>query len=65
MLNTINTSLVCVYVSASGVFSLKIIVFTVWPGKMRYCLNISEDEYRKTIKVNVIRPWFLMKVIAK
>jgi hypothetical protein len=37
----------------------------VWPGKVRYCLNISEDEYRKTIKVNVIRPWFLMKVIAK
>ncbi|ONM16331.1 hypothetical protein ZEAMMB73_Zm00001d003192 [Zea mays] len=26
-------------------------------------LNISEDEYRKTIKVNVIRPWFLMKFL--
>jgi hypothetical protein len=37
----------------------------VWPGEVQDCLSISEDEYMKTIKVNVITPWFLMKAIAK
>jgi hypothetical protein len=37
----------------------------VWPGEVQDCLSISEDEYRKIIKVNVITPWFLMKAIAK
>ena len=32
---------------------------------MQDCLSISEDEYKKTMKVNVMTPWFLMKAIAK
>jgi len=36
-----------------------------WSGKVQGCLSISEDEYKKTMKVNVITPWFLMKAIAK
>ena len=32
---------------------------------MQDYLSISEDEYRKTIKVNVITPWFLVKAITK
>jgi hypothetical protein len=58
------------------VFMFLLLVFFFFKNNCLYCvaregailpqyLNISEDEYRKTIKVNVIRPWFLMKVIAK
>ncbi|CAD6207657.1 unnamed protein product [Miscanthus lutarioriparius] len=36
-----------------------------YEGEVQDCLSISEDEYRKTIKVNVITPWFLMKAITK
>lgn len=36
-----------------------------YEGEVQDCLSISEDEYMKTIKVNVITPWFLMKAIAK
>ncbi|KAG2544493.1 hypothetical protein PVAP13_9KG014800 [Panicum virgatum] len=36
-----------------------------YEGKVQGCLSISEDEYKKTMKVNVITPWFLMKAIAK
>ncbi|CAM0146682.1 unnamed protein product [Urochloa decumbens] len=36
-----------------------------YEGEVQDCLSISEDEYKKTMKVNVITPWFLMKAIAK
>jgi len=36
-----------------------------YEGEVQDCLSISEDEYKKTMKVNVMTPWFLMKVIAK
>lgn len=32
---------------------------------MQDCLSVTEDEYNKTMKVNVITPWLLIKAIAK
>lgn len=32
---------------------------------MQDCLSVTEDEYSKTIKANVMTPWFLIKAIAK
>ena len=32
---------------------------------MQDCLGVTEDEYNKTMKVNVITPWLLIKAIAK
>jgi NAD(P)-dependent dehydrogenase (short-subunit alcohol dehydrogenase family) len=29
------------------------------------CLSITEDEHKKTMKVNVTTPWFLIKAISK
>uniref|UniRef100_A0ACD5X6P7 Uncharacterized protein n=2 Tax=Avena sativa TaxID=4498 RepID=A0ACD5X6P7_AVESA len=34
-------------------------------GEVQDCLDITEDEYKKTMKVNVITPWFLIKAISK
>ncbi|KAL6909383.1 hypothetical protein ACP4OV_001664 [Aristida adscensionis] len=36
-----------------------------YEGEVQDCLSISEDEYKKTMKVNVMTPWFLMKATAK
>ncbi|XP_044431960.1 4-formylbenzenesulfonate dehydrogenase TsaC1/TsaC2, partial [Triticum aestivum] len=34
-------------------------------GEVQDCLSVTEDEYNKTMKVNVITPWLLIKAIAK
>ncbi|KAF2942352.1 hypothetical protein DAI22_03g415100 [Oryza sativa Japonica Group] len=36
-----------------------------YEGEVQDCLNISEDEFKKTMKANVMTPWFLVKAIAK
>ncbi|KAM0930477.1 hypothetical protein ACQ4PT_000929 [Festuca glaucescens] len=36
-----------------------------YEGKVQDCLSITEDDYNKTMKVNVTTPWFLIKAIAK
>ncbi|XP_006650897.1 3-oxoacyl-[acyl-carrier-protein] reductase FabG isoform X2 [Oryza brachyantha] len=36
-----------------------------YEGEVQDCLNISEDEFKKTMKVNVMTPWFLVKAMAK
>ncbi|CAN6308486.1 unnamed protein product [Urochloa humidicola] len=36
-----------------------------YEGEVKDCLSISEDDYKKTMKVNVITPWLIMKAIAK
>uniref|UniRef100_A0A0D9W1E6 Uncharacterized protein n=1 Tax=Leersia perrieri TaxID=77586 RepID=A0A0D9W1E6_9ORYZ len=36
-----------------------------YEGEVQDCLNISEDEFKKTMKTNVVTPWFLVKAIAK
>lgn len=37
----------------------------VYEGKNQEPLSITEDEYKKTVKVNVMAPWFLLKAVAK
>jgi len=39
----------------------------VWvcAGKNQEPLSITEDEYKKTVKVNIMAPWFLLKAVAK
>lgn len=32
---------------------------------MQDCLDISEEEYKKTVKINVMAPWFLLKAVSK
>ncbi|VAI86178.1 unnamed protein product [Triticum turgidum subsp. durum] len=34
-------------------------------GEVQDCLSVTEDEYNKTMKVNVITPWLLIKAIEK
>ncbi|KAE8786524.1 carbonyl reductase [Hordeum vulgare] len=34
-------------------------------GEVQDCLSVSEDEYNKTMKVNVITPWLPIKAMAK
>ncbi|URE40313.1 short chain dehydrogenase [Musa troglodytarum] len=34
-------------------------------GKMQACLDVTEHEYKKTIKINFMAPWFLLKAVAK
>lgn len=50
-------------------FEIKEIVVEMWGqifvGPMHDCLDISEEEYKKTVKVNVMAPWFLLKAVAK
>lgn len=46
-------------------FHLQMFVFPKWAGEVQDCLNISEDEFKKTMKANVMTPWFLVKAIAK
>ncbi|XP_044974128.1 carbonyl reductase [NADPH] 2-like [Hordeum vulgare subsp. vulgare] len=36
-----------------------------YDGEVQDCLSVSEDEYKKTMKVNVITPWLLIKAMAK
>ncbi|XP_078169813.1 uncharacterized protein LOC144564151 [Carex rostrata] len=36
-----------------------------YEGPMHDCLDISEEEYKRTVKVNVMAPWFLLKAVAK
>ncbi|KAJ3709153.1 hypothetical protein LUZ61_012858 [Rhynchospora tenuis] len=36
-----------------------------YEGPMHDCLDISEGEYKKTIRINVMAPWFLLKAVAK
>ncbi|KAG8061796.1 hypothetical protein GUJ93_ZPchr0003g16581 [Zizania palustris] len=42
-----------------------IVICYSYEGEVQDCLNISEDEFKKTMKVNVMTPWFLVKAIAK
>lgn len=37
----------------------------VYEGKNQEPLSITEDEYKKTVKVNIMAPWFLLKAVAK
>lgn len=37
----------------------------MWSGEVQDFLRISEDEYKKTMKVNVVTPFLLMKAIAR
>lgn len=37
----------------------------VFEGKNQDPLSVTEDEYKKTVKVNVMAPWFLLKAVAK
>jgi hypothetical protein len=39
--------------------------FSACSGEVQDCLSISEDEYKKTMKVNVTTPWLLTMAIAK
>lgn len=32
---------------------------------MQECLNVTESEYKKTVKTNFMAPWFLLKAVAK
>lgn len=32
---------------------------------MQGCLDVTEHEYKKTIKINFMAPWFLLKAVAK
>lgn len=34
-------------------------------GKNQEPLQISEEEYKKTVKINVMAPWFLLKAVSK
>ncbi|KAJ3683557.1 hypothetical protein LUZ60_013784 [Juncus effusus] len=34
-------------------------------GPMHDILDISEEEYKKTVRINIMAPWFLMKSVAK
>ncbi|WOL17713.1 hypothetical protein Cni_G26506 [Canna indica] len=36
-----------------------------YEGKMQECLNVTEQEYKKTVKINFMAPWFLQKAVAK
>uniref|UniRef100_A0A6V7QUG8 Uncharacterized protein n=1 Tax=Ananas comosus var. bracteatus TaxID=296719 RepID=A0A6V7QUG8_ANACO len=36
-----------------------------YEGNMQDCLDISEEEYKKTVKINVMAPWFLLKAVSK
>ncbi|CAD5164450.1 uncharacterized protein LOC103994874 [Musa acuminata AAA Group] len=36
-----------------------------YEGKMQGCLDVTEHEYKKTIKINFMAPWFLLKAVAK
>ncbi|KAK3145481.1 hypothetical protein QOZ80_3BG0253360 [Eleusine coracana subsp. coracana] len=36
-----------------------------YEGEVQDCLSISEQEHKKTMKVNVTTPWFLLKATAK
>lgn len=36
-----------------------------YEGKMQECLNVTESEYKKTVKANFMAPWFLLKAVAK
>ncbi|XP_044945962.1 2-(S)-hydroxypropyl-CoM dehydrogenase-like [Hordeum vulgare subsp. vulgare] len=36
-----------------------------YEGEVQDCLSVTEDEYNKTMKVNVITPWLLIKAMAK
>ncbi|KAM0928569.1 hypothetical protein ACQ4PT_002559 [Festuca glaucescens] len=36
-----------------------------YEGEVQDCLSITEDDYKKTMKINVTTPWFLIKAIAK
>lgn len=37
----------------------------VYEGKIQDLLVISEEEYKKTVKINLMAPWFLLKAVAK
>ncbi|ONK58498.1 uncharacterized protein A4U43_C09F13660 [Asparagus officinalis] len=37
----------------------------VYEGKNQEPLQISEEEYKKTVKINVMAPWFLLKAVSK
>lgn len=32
---------------------------------MQECLQVTEQEFRKTVKINFMAPWFLQKAVAK
>ncbi|XP_078169815.1 uncharacterized protein LOC144564152 isoform X2 [Carex rostrata] len=36
-----------------------------YEGPMHDCLDISEEEFKRTVKVNMMAPWFLLKAVAK
>ncbi|XP_074570044.1 uncharacterized protein LOC141826673 [Curcuma longa] len=36
-----------------------------YEGKMQECLQVTEQEFRKTVKINFMAPWFLQKAVAK
>lgn len=36
-----------------------------YEGEVQDCLSITENDYKKTMKINVTTPWFLIKAIAK
>nr|XP_010926845.1 uncharacterized protein LOC105049008 isoform X1 [Elaeis guineensis] len=36
-----------------------------YEGKMQECLHMTEQEYQKTIKINLMAPWFLLKAVSK
>lgn len=37
----------------------------VYEGKIQDPLLVSEDEYKKIVKVNLMAPWFLLQAVAK
>ncbi|PKA61357.1 Short-chain dehydrogenase reductase 3b [Apostasia shenzhenica] len=37
----------------------------VYEGKIQDPLLVSEEEYKKTVKINLMAPWFLLKSLAK
>ncbi|KAG0456125.1 hypothetical protein HPP92_023913 [Vanilla planifolia] len=37
----------------------------VYEGRIQDPLLVSEDEYKKTVNINLMAPWFLLKAIAK
>ncbi|KAI4971764.1 hypothetical protein ZWY2020_002678 [Hordeum vulgare] len=39
--------------------------YSSYEGEVQDCLRVTEDEYNKTMKVNVIRHWLLITAMAK
>ncbi|KAK8943421.1 Short-chain dehydrogenase reductase 5 [Platanthera guangdongensis] len=37
----------------------------VYEGKIQDPLVMSEEEYKKTVKINLMAPWFLLKAVSK